>query len=161
MSLIGLSGLTSATGSGAGNGLTLDVQAVIARNSTAFGLDPNSLAADLSELSASDLSQVLGQLPLTDQGAVLRALAGQSSGQPGAAGATDQAVAADKPAEPAPVTADQIREIMPGAGDRADTYVGPLNDAMKAHGIDTPEKRAAFLAQIAVESGISVIRRRT
>lgn len=52
-----------------------------------------------------------------------------------------------------PVTADQIRIIMPNAGTRADEYVGPLNSAMAAHGITTPEQRAAFLAQVAVESG--------
>ena len=41
---------------------------------------------------------------------------------------------------------------MPDAGDAADLYVGPLNDAMAAHGIVTAAQRAAFLAQIAVES---------
>ena len=47
---------------------------------------------------------------------------------------------------------DQLRAIMPNAGDAADLYVGPLNDAMAAHGIATAAQRAVFLAQIAVES---------
>jgi putative chitinase len=51
------------------------------------------------------------------------------------------------------VTADELRAIMPNAGTRADDYVDALNAAMTAHGIETPERRAAFLAQIAVESG--------
>lgn len=54
---------------------------------------------------------------------------------------------------PAPVKPDHIRAVMPYAGALADAYEKPLNDAMAAHGIDTPEQRAAFLAQIAVESG--------
>jgi putative chitinase len=51
------------------------------------------------------------------------------------------------------VTADMLREIMPGAGAAADRYVAPLNGALAARGIDAPEQRAAFLAQISVESG--------
>ena len=41
---------------------------------------------------------------------------------------------------------------MPYAGAAADRYVGALNQAMTAHGINTPAQRAAFLAQVAVES---------
>ena len=52
-----------------------------------------------------------------------------------------------------PVTADQLHAIMPNAGELANIYVGPLNDAMTAHGIVTKAQRAAFLAQISVESG--------
>jgi predicted chitinase len=61
------------------------------------------------------------------------------------------AVAAGAPLPP--MTADQLRAIMPNAGTRADTFVGPLNEAMAANGITTEPQRAAFLAQIAVESG--------
>lgn len=56
-------------------------------------------------------------------------------------------------APPVAVTADQLRAIMPGAAANADTYVDALNTAMAAHGIDTMPRRAAFLAQISVESG--------
>ena len=55
-------------------------------------------------------------------------------------------------APPAPVTADQLRAIMPYAGATAGRYVDALNRAMTAHGINTPEQRAAFLAQVSVES---------
>jgi predicted chitinase len=51
------------------------------------------------------------------------------------------------------VTADMLRAIMPRAGAAANLYVEPLNRAMRTNGIDTPERRAAFLAQISVESG--------
>jgi len=51
------------------------------------------------------------------------------------------------------ITADQLRAIMPGAKSRADQFEAPLNDAMAAYGIDTPARQAAFLAQIAHESG--------
>jgi predicted chitinase len=57
------------------------------------------------------------------------------------------------PAAAGAVTADQIRAIMPDAGARADDYADALNEAMDTHGIATPEQRAAFLAQISVESG--------
>ena len=53
----------------------------------------------------------------------------------------------------APLTADLIRKIMPGAGSQADAFVGALNDAMTRHGIASDAQAAAFLAQIAVESG--------
>jgi len=51
------------------------------------------------------------------------------------------------------VTADQLRAIMPGAGARADQFAGPLNGAMAAYAINTPVRQAAFIAQIAHESG--------
>lgn len=51
------------------------------------------------------------------------------------------------------VTEAQLRAIMPTAGARTARFVGPLNQAMRAHGINTNERRAAFLAQISVESG--------
>jgi hypothetical protein len=50
------------------------------------------------------------------------------------------------------VTEAQLRAIMPTAGARTARFVGPLNQAMRAHGINTNERRAAFLAQISVES---------
>ena len=54
---------------------------------------------------------------------------------------------------PGRVTADQLRAIMPQARRRdIDRMLGPLNDAMAAHGISTPSQMAAFLAQGAVES---------
>ena len=50
------------------------------------------------------------------------------------------------------VTEAQLRVIMPTAGARTARFIGPLNQAMRAHGINTNERRAAFLAQISVES---------
>jgi len=51
------------------------------------------------------------------------------------------------------VTDNQLRSIMPGSGQRAEDYADALNQAMTEHGIDTPQQRAAFLAQLSVESG--------
>lgn len=51
-----------------------------------------------------------------------------------------------------PVTADQLRAIMPDARKHADDYVGALNTAMRRNGFTTTAQQAAFLAHIAVES---------
>jgi putative chitinase len=51
------------------------------------------------------------------------------------------------------VTIDQLKAIMPHAGSRAAVFIDPLNAAMAEFGIDTPARQAAFLAQIAHESG--------
>jgi putative chitinase len=51
-----------------------------------------------------------------------------------------------------PVTADQLREIMPDARQHADDYVDALNTAMRRNNITTAPQQAAFLAHIAVES---------
>lgn len=50
------------------------------------------------------------------------------------------------------ITLKQLLEIMPLAKGRADPFIGPLNSAMAEFGINTPERQAAFLAQIAHES---------
>ena len=51
------------------------------------------------------------------------------------------------------LTAEQLKAIMPRARQAdIDAALGPLNTAMAAHGIDTAPKRAAFLAQLSVES---------
>jgi predicted chitinase len=51
------------------------------------------------------------------------------------------------------VTKEMLLAIMPGAGAAAAAYVEPLNRAMVVGGINRPEQRAAFLAQLSVESG--------
>lgn len=48
---------------------------------------------------------------------------------------------------------DQLRAIMPNSGDRAVAFLDPLNRSMAEFGINTPARMAAFLAQIAHESG--------
>ena len=53
----------------------------------------------------------------------------------------------------APTKPEHIRAIMPTSGKRADNFAEPLDIAMASHGIDSPEQRAAFLAQVSVESG--------
>ena len=51
------------------------------------------------------------------------------------------------------ITVEQLQAIMPNAGAHAAEYVNALNAAMRAQNISSPAQRAAFLAQIAVESG--------
>lgn len=51
------------------------------------------------------------------------------------------------------ITLDQLRKIMPLAGQRLPPFVDYLNRAMHEFGIDTARRQAAFLAQCAHESG--------
>jgi putative chitinase len=65
------------------------------------------------------------------------------------------ALAADPVPTPYPaLTTEQLRAVMPHLpADRAEQFLKPLNDAMKEFEINTPKRQAAFLAQIAHESG--------
>ena len=51
------------------------------------------------------------------------------------------------------ITLDQLRAIIPTAGKRAEVFIDPLNRAMAEFEINTPQRQAAFLAQVAHESG--------
>lgn len=51
------------------------------------------------------------------------------------------------------ITPEQLRRIMPLAGRRADAFAAPLGAAMAEYEIATPARAAAFLAQVAHESG--------
>lgn len=51
------------------------------------------------------------------------------------------------------ITLAQLQKIMPFAGPRAAAFFLPLCAAMTEYGIDTPAREAAFLAQVAHESG--------
>lgn len=51
------------------------------------------------------------------------------------------------------ITLDQLKKIIPYAGPRASVFLLPLTGAMTEFGIDTPARQAAFLAQVAHESG--------
>ncbi len=51
------------------------------------------------------------------------------------------------------IALDQLKSIMPKAGSAAEKFLQPLNDAMARFAINTPAREAAFLAQLAHESG--------
>lgn len=51
------------------------------------------------------------------------------------------------------MTPAELIAAMPYAGSRADTFAAPLTEAMQEFGISTPKQQAAFLAQVAHESG--------
>lgn len=107
--------------------------------------DPNVLAVGQRlRLPDASAQQDVTLTPANDGGQADGATQTDAAG----AAANDNPVATGQA-----VTADQIRTIMPNAGTRADDYVNALNIAMDAQGITSPEQRAAFLAQISVESG--------
>lgn len=75
---------------------------------------------------------------------------------------------ADLPPAPAPVpddgytpvTATQLMSIVPELSEaKANEMVGPLNDAMRQGGMNTPLRQAAFISQVAVESDRFVMTR--
>lgn len=51
------------------------------------------------------------------------------------------------------ITLAQLQQIMPNAKDRLAKFLPHLNKYMAEYGIDTPKRAAAFLAQLAHESG--------
>jgi putative chitinase len=51
------------------------------------------------------------------------------------------------------MTIDQLLQIMPFAKSRAALFIDPLNATMDEFEINTPARQAAFLAQVAHESG--------
>lgn len=51
------------------------------------------------------------------------------------------------------MTPDELREMMPYAGTRAEIYAEPLTLTMVEFQIDTPKRQAAWLANLAHESG--------
>ena len=51
------------------------------------------------------------------------------------------------------ITKLELKQIMPSIGDRLDVFIDPINDTMTMFDINTPDRMAAFLAQLAHESG--------
>ena len=51
------------------------------------------------------------------------------------------------------ITRAQLLAIMPNAAPAAPQYLRPLGEAMRRYAIDRPARQAAFLAQLAHESG--------
>jgi putative chitinase len=79
-----------------------------------------------------------------------------ASGRPGSTPSTTQAGPVAGPSAPAGsgVTLDQLKKIMPNLSDaKARQYLPHLNNAMAEAGITTKNQKAAFLAQLAHESG--------
>lgn len=51
------------------------------------------------------------------------------------------------------ITTEELHTIMPFAGARCNEFAAPLNSAMVRYYIDNPMREAAFIAQVAHESG--------
>jgi predicted chitinase len=81
----------------------------------------------------------------------------QASGGARPAGGTTGAAPVTAPANTPPgkgVTSAQLRQIMPTLSQaKADQYLPHINRAMAEAGINTPQRQAAFLAQLGHESG--------
>lgn len=52
-----------------------------------------------------------------------------------------------------PLTVLQLEQILPDARRQAGVFISTLNNAMDGHGINTPKRIAAFIAQVGHESG--------
>jgi putative chitinase len=79
-----------------------------------------------------------------------------SSARPGSTNGPTQAGPVSGPTAPAGsgVTVDQLRRIMPNLSQqKAEQYLPHINNAMAEAGITTKNQKAAFLAQLAHESG--------
>lgn len=57
------------------------------------------------------------------------------------------------------ITLDQLKQIMPNAGAHATLFLAPLNASCERYLINTPARIAAFLANVAVESGELTVKR--
>lgn len=120
---------------------------------TAPAAAPAPLAAPAQFLEASGLLKALN-LPgsTATQNATPAAPAPQAAEVPAAIAAIAPPPPPPAPA-PASVTLDELVHIVPQvAPDRLAQYVAPLNEALAKAGIDTPVRKAAFIAQLVVES---------
>ncbi|SHU67606.1 Predicted chitinase [Mycobacteroides abscessus subsp. abscessus] len=86
---------------------------------------------------------------------------GDVGGDPGGQGVTPRFIdpnellaKAPAPPEPALITPEQLHQIYPNLSpEDAQRYAGPLSDAMRGAGMQSPESRGAFLATFGEESG--------
>jgi putative chitinase len=80
--------------------------------------------------------------------------AAQKPGNPSVTGPAAPEGVAEAAAGTGGVTLKQLRQVMPNLSQqKAEQYLPHLNKAMVEGGINTPKRQAAFLAQIAHESG--------
>jgi predicted chitinase len=94
--------------------------------------------------------EVTGTFDSATRDAMAEALAEKRAAE--AQGITPEDV--ELPEEYTPITGEQLAAIMPGATEEQRArYLEPLNAAMEEFGITTPERQAAFLAQISEETG--------
>lgn len=116
-----------------------------------IGMDPVTVAA-LRQLLQVELDQAKAHAYAADQdlAVALRAAVGETQ-------VDDTGHDIGPPQAPpdgyTPVTVDQLRQIVPGLSQaKAAEIVGPLNEAMRQGGMNTPQRQAAFISQVAVES---------
>ncbi|MFF0817938.1 glycoside hydrolase family 19 protein [Rhodococcus sp. NPDC003318] len=88
---------------------------------------------------------------------IAEAVTAETAGKPTAPAPAPVVEPAPAPAPPPPpppaVTPEDLARIVPGISpEKIAQYIVPLNDAMIRGGIDNPVRKAAFLAQLAVES---------
>jgi putative chitinase len=57
------------------------------------------------------------------------------------------------PGKPVHITIEQLKAICPNAPKNVDVFIPYLNDTLEKYDITTPNRKAAFIAQVAHESG--------
>lgn len=117
-----------------------------------IGADGLEIEQAALQIRLSELQQQ-AEIADHDLAVAIKAAAGDAQGTPDGHEVHDQPQAPPPADGFHPLTADQLRQIVPGlSAERAAQIVGPLNDAMKQGGMNTPQRQAAFISQVAEES---------
>lgn len=107
---------------------------------------------DLLNLDGGGSTTLVQQDPATGKYAVVNRPVGK--GPPGTLRQNGNGLGLRVYSGPNDLTSAQLRAVMPRlTAERATLFLGPLNRALAEYGINTPGRRAAFLAQLAHESG--------
>jgi putative chitinase len=105
-------------------------------------------------ISNPDFIQVGQQLSIPGAGGGAPAPAPSTPSQPGPVSGPGPVTGPSEPGTAGGVSVQQLRAIMPNLSEaRANELMPHLNRAMQEAGINTPRRQAAFLAQLAHESG--------
>jgi len=113
-----------------------------------------SAIAQANGISNPDFIQVGQQLSIPGAGGGAPAPAPSTPSQPGPVSGPGPVTGPSEPGTAGGVSVQQLRAIMPNLSEaRANELMPHLNRAMQEAGINTPQRQAAFLAQLAHESG--------
>jgi putative chitinase len=113
-----------------------------------------SAIAQANGISNPDFIQVGQRLSIPGAGGGAPAPAPSTPSQPGPVSGPGPVTGPSEPGTAGGVSVQQLRSIMPNLSEaRANELMPHLNRAMQEAGINTPRRQAAFLAQLAHESG--------
>lgn len=146
---------------GTQRGLRSRARVAVLATATVAGLCAGNLATAPVASASVTPSLPVAPAQFLDTAGLLKALDLPLSSTAPAPAAQASIIPAPAPAAPAPapmpapasVTLDELVNIVPQvAPDRLSQYVAPLNEALAKAAIDTPLRKAAFIAQLVVES---------